>query len=280
MDRPWMKLHTRDWLDNKELRRCSPMSRAILADLMCLAHEGVPYGHLSDKVGPLSCEYMAARCVVSLRVFHKAIVELKTNDRIAQESDLFIPRMVSDEDIRVRRAAGGSASIGHPSTHPPKTKEGYPSDHPSLKIDSRARALADSDSDSCVSSSKKVKGEIPKRVVPMPQPVDYGARYRALYERHIIPGFMQDGEYEYHKIITSEMGGPEKTADAIDAAHVEWMGFFHEHPDQYRPGIGKWLKDGYWVRRPKARDSPPRLSVEEQAIQLHREQEARKQCRP
>lgn len=107
MPLPWLKFHTRDWLDSKELRRCSPVARAILADLMCLAHEGEPYGHLSDKIGPMSNEYMAARCFVPLRTFHAAILELKENGRIQQNSDLFIPRMVADEDLRVRRAAGG-----------------------------------------------------------------------------------------------------------------------------------------------------------------------------
>ncbi len=57
--------------------------------------------------------------------------------------------MVADEDVRVRRAAGGKESIGHPNTHPPKAKEGYPS----FENDSRERARADSDS---VSSSEKI----------------------------------------------------------------------------------------------------------------------------
>lgn len=149
-----MKLYTRDWLDSKELRRCSFLARAVLLDLMCLAHEGVPYGNLSDKIGPLTFDYMASRCVVTSKQFHAAIAELKEKGRIGSEDGilLFIPRMVSDESVRVRRATGGSASIGHPKTHPPKHKEGYPSEedhgHPSFEIDSRARMRADSDSDS------------------------------------------------------------------------------------------------------------------------------------
>ncbi len=89
----------------------------------------------------------------------------------------------------------------------------------------------------------------------MPPAIDYSVRYRAIYGRHIIPGFMQDGEYEYAQIIGSAMK-PEATADAIDRAHAEWMSYFHENHDVYRPGIGKWLKDGYWTRKAKARDSP------------------------
>lgn len=158
MERPWMKFHTRDWLDNKELRRCSPTARAVLTDLMCLAHEGVPYGNLSDKVGPLSIEFMASRCFVPRRVFNKALIELVDNSRIGRSdtNNLFIPRMVEDEALRVRRAEGGKASIGHPNTHPPKKNEGYPC----LETHSRARMRADSGSGS--SGGKVVETTTPE----------------------------------------------------------------------------------------------------------------------
>lgn len=158
MNLPWMKFHTRDWLDNKELRRCSPAARAILADLMCLAHEGTPYGYLTDNVGPLSNTYMASRCMVTMRVFLRAIEELMLNNRISKDSPICIPRMVADEDLRMRRASGGSESIGHPNTHPPKPKQGYPSDHPPLELDSRARVRADSGSDSVSEFEFKKQG--------------------------------------------------------------------------------------------------------------------------
>ena len=96
-------------------------------------------------------------------------------------------------------------------------------------------------------------------------PTDYGTRYRTLYEKHIIPGFLQDGEYEYHKIVSSAMN-PEVTAKAIDSAHAEWMKFFLENPGEYRPGIGKWLKDGYWTRKPQSRDPPKRKSTAESML--------------
>jgi len=144
MKRPWMQLYTRDWLDSTELRRCSPLARSVLTDLMCIAHEGVPYGHLTDKIGPLTDEFMSSRCVVPLPTFRKAILELQQAERLHKDDSgvMFIKRMVLDEDVRVRRAAGGKESIGHPNTHPPKTKEGYPS----FGNDSRGRAPADSES--------------------------------------------------------------------------------------------------------------------------------------
>lgn len=107
---PWFKFYGRRWLDNKELRRCSPASRAVLVDLMALAHEGEPYGYLADKVGPLTEQYMASRCVLSPAKFRHALDELKNHDRIKQDDAgrLFIEQMVSEEEVREKRAAGGS----------------------------------------------------------------------------------------------------------------------------------------------------------------------------
>jgi hypothetical protein len=165
MTRPWMQFHTRDWLDNKELRRCSPVARAVLADLMCLAHEGKPYGYLSDDIGTLAEQFMAARCVVTVKVFRAALVELLSYKRIEMNElgCMFIPRMVRDEEIRLKRAAGGEKSIGHPNTHPPIAKEGYPSTNPSLAekgdhsscVSAHGRSDSDSGCDSFLSSPKK-----------------------------------------------------------------------------------------------------------------------------
>jgi hypothetical protein len=118
MERPWLKLYTRDWLDNKELRRCSPAARAVLLDLMCLAHEGAAYGFLEDKIDNLSEEFMASRCMMPIRQFKACFAELINAERV-HESEIdpgrfYIRRMVEDERIRIARAAGGSLSAGNP----------------------------------------------------------------------------------------------------------------------------------------------------------------------
>lgn len=157
-----MKFHTRDWLDNKELRRCSPVARAVLADLMCLAHEGVPYGYLADKVGKLDTSYMAARCILPRGRFVAAIEELRTHTRIAENADgvLYIPRMVEDENVRLKRSAGGSLG-GNPKLSgkvnlPGGKKDNLPANH-EVNYHSPVRARADSDSGSV--SPEGVQGE-------------------------------------------------------------------------------------------------------------------------
>ncbi len=122
MNRPWMKLWTRDWLDCKELRRCSASSRGVLLDLMCLANEGHPYGFLADKVAGLAVKLMASRCAMTCSQFLKSVTELIENDclHVDENGVYFIRRMVEDEALRVKRAEGGKLSIGHPNTHPPR----------------------------------------------------------------------------------------------------------------------------------------------------------------
>ena len=105
-----MQFYTRDWLDNKELARCSPVSKAVLVGLMCLAHEGKPYGFLADSSGPLSNQYMASRCFVTGGQMSRSIQELVEHTRLtrADAGGLFIQRMVEDEAERIRRKEAGS----------------------------------------------------------------------------------------------------------------------------------------------------------------------------
>jgi hypothetical protein len=173
-----MQLYTRDWLDSTELRRCSPLARSVLTDLMCMAHEGTPYGFISDKIGGMTDEYLASRFVVPLKAFKEALAELEKAERLHVKDGIrFIKRMVDDEDLRIRRAAGGAASQGNPKVPRKVIQEGYPSAEsigsPSSKIDSRERARAESD---CGSDSKK--SEMIK-----PQFGDFPLTYAAITSR-------------------------------------------------------------------------------------------------
>jgi hypothetical protein len=177
---PWMRFHTRDWLDNKELRRCSASARAILADLMCLAHEGEPYGHLADKVGPLTVKYMASRCVVTTGQFLKAIAELTKHERIktAESGALFVERMVEDEELRLKMAEGGRKG-GNPNL---RRKVGGEVNLPDNPEDKHARTRADSGSGSLSPTlefqRKPAQVETPK---PAEHPSRRFAEFWALY---------------------------------------------------------------------------------------------------
>ncbi len=43
---PWLKFFTTDWRSDPRLRMCSPAARGLWIDMICIAHEAVPYGHV------------------------------------------------------------------------------------------------------------------------------------------------------------------------------------------------------------------------------------------
>lgn len=112
----------RAWLDDTELRRCSSTARALLIDLMCLAAEGVPYGHVSDKSGAIPDVFLASRFCLPMSRLLAGVEDLKEHSRIAITEDgvIYVPRMVRDEEIRRKREGGGMASASHPNVRKAK----------------------------------------------------------------------------------------------------------------------------------------------------------------
>lgn len=163
---------TRDWLDDSELRRCSPLSRAVLVDLLCLAWDGSPVGYLSDSHGPFTEKYMASRMVIRPGQLRTATKELVEHDRLQMDGQTYyFKEMARAEEIRQRRAAGGAASLNNPNVPhrkgilpmptkgpPPSGSEGYPSEVSKDIHTSRARDRARAGSDARSGSSEKREG--------------------------------------------------------------------------------------------------------------------------
>lgn len=105
------------------LRQCSRSTRATWMDLICLAQQGEPYGHLRDASGPLSIKFMANWCGVSTRQFLMSICELEAHQVFSRLEDgtIYSRRMVRDEKVRLSRASGGAKSLENPNV--PKRKD-------------------------------------------------------------------------------------------------------------------------------------------------------------
>lgn len=234
MDRPWFQLWTRDWLDNKELRRCSGSTRAQLLDLMCLANEGKPYGFLADSVGPLTEKYMAMRCHISPRQFKRGIEELLAAGRIKQEGNLIcVPRMVRDEEIRMARASGGIKG-GNPALMvDPKVNL---TSEVKVRAISRARMRTDSDSDSSSKSVSEKKEENADEVCAL------------LIARHPKTGDATAAEHAFVDVL----GQPHADMARIAAAHALWCSHWTEErtAPKFIPKLSNWLRDGAWRQRP------------------------------
>ena len=114
--RPSFQFYPRDWLNHPGLKLCSLAARGLLMDLMCLMHDGEPYGHLQMHGQVLGVEEIAALLGRKPREVRRLLDEILSKKLLetGPENVLFSPRMVRDEHIRNVRAAAGKKG-GNPA---------------------------------------------------------------------------------------------------------------------------------------------------------------------
>ena len=107
--RPSFQFYPGDWLRDTALRTCSVAARGLWIEMICLMHEGQPYGHLKvgDKV--IDAPTLARMVGSNTRTIQSLLCELLHANVCEKLSDhtIISRRMIRDEDIRLRRAAGG-----------------------------------------------------------------------------------------------------------------------------------------------------------------------------
>ncbi len=115
MKRPSFQFYPGDWMRSTDLRSCSVGARGLWMDMLCLMHEGTPYGHLkvnSVVIKPVNLARMVGASVLEvegwLQELEMAGVSSKGPDGI------FSRRMVRDEQLRVKRINNGRLG-GNPS---------------------------------------------------------------------------------------------------------------------------------------------------------------------
>lgn len=115
MKRPAFQFYPADWRKDVELRSCSIAARGLWIDLMCLAHECEPYGHLIVNGRPMTAAQIAGQVGLAQSQCAKLLQELIDNGvaRKTAEGVVYSKRMVEDEDLRQRRAEGGKAGSEH-----------------------------------------------------------------------------------------------------------------------------------------------------------------------
>lgn len=109
--RPAFQFYPADWRKDVELRSCSIAARGLWIDLLCLAHECEPYGHLIVNGRAMTAAQMAGQVGLAAAQCVKLLQELIDNGvaRKTPEGVVYSKRMVEDEDLRQRRAEGGKA---------------------------------------------------------------------------------------------------------------------------------------------------------------------------
>ena len=116
MKRPAFQFYPSDWRKDMALQSCSVAARGLWIDMLCIAHECDPYGHLTVNGRPMDAAQIARHAGISERECKKLIEELDFSGVTSRTENgaIFSRRMVRDEDIRQRRAIGGQA--GFPGT--------------------------------------------------------------------------------------------------------------------------------------------------------------------
>lgn len=114
--RPASQYYWGDWFKDVALQSCSLPARGLWHEMNCLMHQGEPYGHLTMPNGkPMEPTQLGNLCKIGPALCRKLIAELEDNGVLsrAENGTIFSRRMVRDEDLRNRRAAGGKEGAEH-----------------------------------------------------------------------------------------------------------------------------------------------------------------------
>ncbi len=115
MKRPAFQFYPADWRKDMALQSCSVAARGLWMDLLCIAHEREPYGHLTVNGKPMTPAQIGRHTGLTQREAEKLLQELADAgvSSVTDEGVIYSRRMVRDEDLRNRRAEGGKAGSEH-----------------------------------------------------------------------------------------------------------------------------------------------------------------------
>lgn len=116
MQRPTFQFYPGDWQRDAGLRACSVGARGCWLEMICIMHQSEPYGHLRINGRALDSDVLSRMIGATPREVRGWLGELENAGVFARDTDgaIVSRRMVRDEDIRRRRAAGGKLG-GNPA---------------------------------------------------------------------------------------------------------------------------------------------------------------------
>jgi hypothetical protein len=113
---PAFQFYPGDWQRDAALQSCSISARGLWIEMICIMHQGEPYGNLSINGNPVA-EPALARLVGSNSKEIKPLLAELEHAGVFQRDDngtIISRRMVKDEAIRRARASGGKLG-GNPA---------------------------------------------------------------------------------------------------------------------------------------------------------------------
>jgi len=115
MKRPAFQFYPADWRKDAALQSCSLSAQGLWINIMCIAHECDPYGHLVINNIPMTTAQIARFAGVSAKECDILLFELQGSGVFTKNEDgcIFSRRMVKDERLRNLRAEGGKVGAEH-----------------------------------------------------------------------------------------------------------------------------------------------------------------------
>lgn len=246
--RPAFQFYPSDWLNDLGLRQCSPMARGVWADLMCLMHDGEPYGYLATKSGELTIPWLANRLGMRKGILLQCMVELEKFHVFSRNSSgiVYSRRMVRDEQVRLERASGGTLSINNPNVPRSKkdTLQGYPEGRDTVPSPSSSSS---SSSPSSIKPEEQEKSTSPAAAVSINNPIV------AWFDAEFWPSWIRRKEDDRMAAL-AQVKSKAKTvairAEIMTGVHRMSATRLSEDPE-FRVSARRWLKESLWKSVPE-----------------------------
>lgn len=115
MKRPAFQFYPADWRKDAALQSCSLSAQGLWVNMLCIAHECEPYGHLVVNGKPINAAQLARLVGLGATECAKLLAELEDAGVTSKSESgaIFSRRMVRDEELREKRAACGQAGAEH-----------------------------------------------------------------------------------------------------------------------------------------------------------------------
>lgn len=172
----WSKFFWQDWQKDKALQGCSLAARGLWMEILCVAHDADPYGHLVlNGKAPTAKQLGSIFGNTSEREVTKLLVELEAAGIFSREPDgtIFCRRMMRDKDttetFRAYGKTGGNPALNG-RVYPPKKHEGgltppltltlNPHDNPPHKPGLNGGVKLELDTESEVEAEKESKKDL------------------------------------------------------------------------------------------------------------------------
>lgn len=113
--RPSFQFYPADWRKDTQLQTCSIEARGLWHEMICLMHECEPYGHLTVNGQPMEPAKLARLVGMGPKECAAALAELEEAGVFSRTEwgAIYSRRMVKDEAVRNKRAAGGQDGAEH-----------------------------------------------------------------------------------------------------------------------------------------------------------------------